>query len=91
MVWEIAHRKPSGRSPASAASAAPMYPAGTNVSDARKALKIKGFRAVRKCQKQPKRAALIVSGKMHKKPSGHSSQITNTVDNFNTSAIMELN
>ena len=68
-----------------------MYRAGTNVSDARKALKIKGFRAVKNCKKQSKRAALIVSNKMNKKVIGHSSQITNAVDNFSVSTIMELN
>ena len=65
-----------------------MYRAGTNVSDARKALKIKGFRAVKNCKKQSKRAALIVSDKMNKKVIGHSSKITAAVDNIDIFTIM---
>ena len=38
-----ARPKPSGRLPRNAASAVPMYRAATNVNEARKALKIKGF------------------------------------------------
>ena len=68
-----------------------MYRAGTNVSDARKALKIKGFRAVKNCKKQSKRATLIVSDKMNKKAGGHSSRIITAVDNIDIFTIMELN
>ena len=41
--WRGIRPRPSGRWRRYTASAAAMYPAGTNVSDARKSLKIKGF------------------------------------------------
>lgn len=47
-----------------------MYPAGTNVSDARKALKIKGFPGIEHVRGS---AATIVSGEKFREISGHSS------------------
>ena len=67
-----------------------MYPAAAIVNDARKALKLQGFPAVKNLQKRPKRAALIVSDKIHKKASGHSSKITNAVDNVDASIYISI-
>lgn len=48
-----------------------MYPAGTNVSEVRKALWDKGFGTYKKWQKQSDRTALIVSSNIYKKESCH--------------------
>lgn len=48
-----------------------MYRVGTNVSDARKALKIKGFPGIEHVRGS---AAIIVSGEKFREISGHSSK-----------------